>query len=44
MYAHLGPEAIDAVHDEHRSRLLLARRTDQADTDWVGQLARGGEL
>lgn len=44
MYAHLGPEAIDARHDEHRSRLLLTRRNERLETDWAGQLARGTEL
>ncbi len=44
MYAHLGPEVIDAVHDEHRSRLLLPRRRSRTDTDWGGLLARSTEL
>ena len=44
MYAHLGPEAIDAHHDEHRSRLLLSRRPEDGGSDWGAMLARGAEL
>lgn len=48
MYALLGPEAIDALHEERRSRLVLRRRTDGVDGgdggDWGGRLARGAEL
>lgn len=44
MYAHFGPEAIDALHTERRARLLQRPGRAGAADDWASQLARGSEL
>jgi len=35
MYAHLGPDTIDALHDEHRVRLLSRHTRRHRDHEWI---------
>ncbi len=44
MYAHFGPEALEALHEERRFRLLIRRTDERATNEWGGLSIRGTEL